>query len=578
MDCLRRDLIGFDAALDLLAHADADLVGRAPQLVPSAAGLERCEDDEALAAAHPPPEDPATATEVAALRDELARWPALDAAGRYADAERRYAAVVTRARATAHPPVLAPALFIHGEAVLNLGRAAEAEPLLTEAYHVARSVEDDMIAYQAAATLVRVVGFDLDRPDEALRWGKHAEVVLPRIPEGQRVRGMLFDAMSTIHRNLGDLEAAEAAQRRAVEEARRSEEGGWEHGGTMLGLAGILTHRGRFDQARLVAERALEILEGLRPEHPAIAIAHSKLAPILQAQGDLEQAIEHLRLAVEILERAYPQGHPQVAAAINNYGDTLVEAGRVDEGLRAIERSVDMFAELDPGSRRHMFVTKGLANALAEAGRVDEAIERYQQVLALQDDPVLRAQTLNDLGDTLRSQGRPDAAIERFEQAIAGLEQAYGDAHPELALPRANLGYSRLAQGRFTDAAAQFEAAARALADHDPDDPERLYALTGEGIARLGQGRRADALARLERASTLARSPAADPDEAALAHLALARALRERDGSEAEARVRILEADAAAAPGYDALRAELSAWLGEARALPSRSPPSQTSD
>ncbi len=560
IDCLRRHRIGLAAAIEILEQAEPDLAERVTTLVPGPSTLARCEDDEALAAAIPPPDDPTVALEVAAIRDELARWPALDAAGRYDEAAERFAPVVDRARATTYAPVIGTALFIYGEAVLNLGRAAEAEPLLSEAYMVARSSGDDFIAYQSAATLVRVVGFQLDRPEDALRWGKHAKVLLPQIPEGRRERGMVFDALSSIHRHLGDLESAEAMQRRAVEESRKAEDGGWEHGGTMMGLAGIIADRGRFDEARPLAERALQImLERRGPDHPSTGVAHSKLAPILEAQGHTDDAIEHRRKALEIFERAYPQGHPRIGAAANNYGDALMEAGRVNEALPHIERAVEIFGTLAPGSRRHMFVTKVLANALEQAGRVDDAIERYRQVLRTQHDPVLRAQTLSDLGDTLRSEGRMAEAIERFEEAISGLEEAHGDAHPELALPRSNLGYSLLMEGRFDDAVEQFEAAARAHAQQAEDDPERLHALMGQGIAELGRGRVDVAVTILERAVGLGRSAGADPNEVALARFALARALRTKGGADAKAN----ELEALAAE-YEEERAELDGLLSGA--------------
>jgi len=144
-----------------------------------------------------------------------------------------------------------------------------------------------------------------------------------------------------------------------------------------LGLA--LAHRGQVDEAIAHFRMALEI-------KPAFAVAHNNLGNALAGRGHFDEAIAHFRKAVEI--------KPDYAAAHNNLGNALAGRGQADEAIAHYRKAL----EIKPD---YALAHINLANALAGRGGLDEALAHYQQALGL-------ASARNDkaLADAIRARIR----------------------------------------------------------------------------------------------------------------------------------------------------------------------------
>ena len=100
---------------------------------------------------------------------------------------------------------------------------------------------------------------------------------------------------------------------------------------------------------------------------PGHAAAHTELGVLLQAQGDLDGAIQHHRRAAE--------ADPRSAIARNNLGAALRAAHRSREAVAALREA----AELE---RAPPEVLVNLGNALKDLGAFDEAADVFRRGIA----------------------------------------------------------------------------------------------------------------------------------------------------------------------------------------------------
>jgi Flp pilus assembly protein TadD len=170
--------------------------------------------------------------------------------------------------------------------------------------------------------------------------------------------------------------------------------------------------------------------------------------------------------------------HPENAAALNNLGRDLIDAGHVSDAAHILAEAV----RLEPAYVR---ARVNLGQALDRLGRPGDARAQYEFALRLRPD---QPDAHNGLGVDLMGEGRTAAAADEFQAAIRG--------RPDFADARSNLGAALLGLGRPAEAEAQFVEALRLR-------PGYVEALCNLGVARLRQHRAPEALAPLQEAVRL---------------------------------------------------------------------------
>lgn len=217
-------------------------------------------------------------------------------------------------------------------------------------------------------------------------------------------------------------------------------------------------------------EKAIEhytIALELQPDYP---LTHFNLANALRDAGRSDDAIAEYRLALKQRSR-YPQ-------ALINLGTVLMKVGRYDHAAKRFRAA----GKQDPQSTKAVY---NLGNALMKGGRLDDAESQFRK--AVQMDPGhVKARTM--LGLTMVKQGRLDDAAEAYRGAIR--------RNPRHVTAVANLGIVYEKQERWTEAAEQF----RKTIDIDPKYVLGHYRL---GKAFAGMGRHADAISSFEEALRL---------------------------------------------------------------------------
>jgi tetratricopeptide (TPR) repeat protein len=316
-----------------------------------------------------------------------------------------------------------PSLARRGRILLDLGRVEEAE----EAFGAVLELDPDSAAAHHGLGEVR---YEQGRLDEAI---ERFERALELQPEANA----LHYKLGLAYRKAGDMDRAR------------------EH--LTLNRSGEVVFP---DPLIAVLDR---FLHGSRP--------HVKAGNRAMEAGDLEQAAEHYREAVE--------ADAEDALAQYNLGFVLARLGRREEAESRFRRAI----ELDPDYRNAHF---NLASTLAEQGRWEEAAEHYRRSYEI------------DAEDRLAhlEWARALVALGRTEEAEDALRQVIGETRsyerPIAAEAHALLAALLEGRGLPAEAAEHYRRAAEL-------DPESVSAHRGLAGLLGRQGRFGDAAGHLER-------------------------------------------------------------------------------
>ncbi len=117
---------------------------------------------------------------------------------------------------------------------------------------------------------------------------------------------------------------------------------------TLNDEAASLHRQGRYDQAIVVAKKALEVAEQTEgPDHPDVATSLNNLAWMYYIQGRYAEAEPHFKRALAIREKALGPDHPDVAQSLENLAKLYRATDRAKEAealekraaaIRAIKR------------------------------------------------------------------------------------------------------------------------------------------------------------------------------------------------------------------------------------------------
>jgi serine/threonine protein kinase/tetratricopeptide (TPR) repeat protein len=260
---------------------------------------------------------------------------------------------------------------------------------------------------------------------------------------------------------LGQLDAADALARRALEERERLI--GPDAPATLetVHLLGMIAwSRGDAPAAVPLLARARDgRTAALGEHHPDAIESATQHANALAAAGRAAEAVPQLRALLQIQQECFGDASAEAAGAQRDLGAALAQVGAHKEAvtlLRAAwQRRVELIGANAPGTvATHAL----LASNLAKAGARDEAIPMLTDALALMERShgtrdLLTLSYRTRLGELLLEDGMQDAAIIQLELARDALLAGYGAGHPitrecEALLARASLAAARVNSGR----------------------------------------------------------------------------------------------------------------------------------
>jgi serine/threonine-protein kinase len=499
MACLHRAATDLQAVVRELAHADAELVGRAYQLTAGLPQLQRCADVEALQAEVEPPL-PQEAPAVEEVRLRVAEAKAARDAGRLAAAKERIDEAKAVLERVSYIPVHTEVMLEDAAIEDKKGDYPASEVALVSALRLATSARQWRELGDAARGLVSVVGFRQQRPDAGLVYLGIAEAAA----EGDLLR----------------------------------------EGAVAHALADVRQVQGRLDEAAAGHRRAAALREGaLGPDHVLVGTSHNSLGRVMYAQGRFEEAEAEFRWVLAHRLRTLGPEHPIATVARNNLGVSLNVMGRYDEARDELQQTLDARTRLLGSDHPETAATRGnLASALENLGQYEEAevlqresLRQLERTLGA-DHPDVGGIRAN-LSSTLISLGRYAEAETEARGAVSAFEATLGPDNPGTAMMRGLLANALVAQGKLAEAEVQQRRALEAReAALDPGHKDIAGSRFGLGSILLELDRPDEALVFAEQAWNHDQGDGVPVETRAKSAALLARALWAADKDPADRR------------------------------------------
>ncbi len=488
--CLDGKLRDLAAQTALLTAADVDVIKNAAQAAQSLPSPDECTTLDREASKLFQPDDPALATTVEQVRQQVAKARALGYAGKYDEGLVEIEAATETARTTQYLPAIAEAAVLLGELRERKMQPEPAREAYEEALYAAMAAGHALPEALAETGLLSLWGLHLNDTAFALRYGKQAEAVSTRLG------------------HLPQLDAAIALYR----------------GNTLMAA-------GRLEEALGELQRSVELAEGVASAERIQLAALNNLAAVHGQQGHYRESLDAFVRVLELTEERLGPWHPTVGTNHNNLGVTYAKLHDHERAIMHSERAIEIYTKaLGPD---HAELGRGYHNlgvVHAEHEDLEPAYESYRKALeiktrALGPDNMSVAFSANNVGDALVRLGRPAEAIAYFEDALRIWTAAQG-----------------------------------------PENPTNIFALVSLAEAHLALEQPGEAVPFIRRALTLAEVSEIDPVEIAKARFVAARAVWRSGGDPQEAR----ELAEQAKVGYEASErpspAELAAivaWIAK---------------
>jgi CHAT domain-containing protein/Tfp pilus assembly protein PilF len=220
-----------------------------------------------------------------------------------------------------------------------------------------------------------------------------------------------------------------------------------------------LQRAGKYDEARSLVERALEIRERLLgAEHPDVATGIDGLAGVYFDRGEYVKAEPLYLRALAIREKALGKDHPATAESLNNLAAVYTLQGKYGQAEPLYKRALDI-REKALGDD-HPDTATGIGNLgrlYHYQGKYGEAEPLYKRALnirekALGKDHPKTAESLNNLAVLYSAQGKYVEAEPLHKRALNIREKALGKTHPDTAQSLNNLALVYEYLGKYAEA------------------------------------------------------------------------------------------------------------------------------
>ncbi len=407
--CLGDHLGEMRTLVDVLSHADADVVKNAAAAVNALAPLRRCADAFALRAVAPPPADRAEAART--LRLEIARAKALCDAGHVNESLELARAASKASADLGYEPLTARALLRLGEAETEARHAEAASETLWQAEHVADRAKDDYARAHALTRRLYVEGFLLRHAERIPELDEAAAAAIARLGgdlelEGHRrhslgmglvERGSLVEAAVAFEEAVKLREKAHGAKSREVAKSRN-------------GLCLVASKRNDPEKTLKACKSALDLwTEILGPKHPDVALGMSNVGAALGDLDRYDEASAMYEASLEISEPALGADHPLVAITLSNLGDSLSKRGDHGRAIAVLLRARRIRESLPESSEPFTeVVLTNLGQAYLRAGDLPKARETLEDALqrvSQRTTPATRAEIALGLASALWGSG-----------------------------------------------------------------------------------------------------------------------------------------------------------------------------
>ncbi|NBB91884.1 MAG: tetratricopeptide repeat protein [Gammaproteobacteria bacterium] len=224
--------------------------------------------------------------------------------------------------------------------------------------------------------------------------------------------------------------------------------------------ANLLNLQGRYEEAAIAAERAIDWLDRFPRERPNSRVnALTNKALSLTRAGRPAESIDALEALLPLHERMYGIGSGEYLGALINLGATQHDAGNLAAAGQTLTRALELI-EAHPDAipaEQQLAVSMNLANVLnatGEQGRgeamIRESIGRAAELWSPEHVNVLKLEY--NLAELLNQQERFEEAREHASTTLEKKRRALGETHVFTLLTMDNLAVALGGLGRGREA------------------------------------------------------------------------------------------------------------------------------
>ena len=264
---------------------------------------------------------------------------------------------------------------------------------------------------------------------------------------------------------------------------------------SQLELASVLYATGRDPEAESLMRRAITCLERTAPDSLDLVKGRNNLAALMARRGDLEEAEQLYRQALEIKRLATGTESVEMAAGLNNLGAVLIRRGRPGDALPLLHQALNIRRRVRGSPHPETALTlSNIGQALEQIGDLEGSLSYNEDAAAMRrllyedGHPALLA-TLNNTGHLFHELGRLDEAEALLQEALAHAESRLGDSHPNTAILRRNLAAVLVDRGQYEPAEALVRQAIAGFEGNQPGGWRIADARSVLGACLAGQGR-----------------------------------------------------------------------------------------
>lgn len=226
-------------------------------------------------------------------------------------------------------------------------------------------------------------------------------------------------------------------------------------------LAGVLLEFGRFDEAQVLLDEALVVVDA-QGDAVASAKIRSTMARIHHGAGRHDVSLEMWSSAETVLAEELGKNHKDTLIVMHNRGIALKDIGRLSESEAVMRGVADRRIEsMGPDHPQTLVALDVLASVIQKQGRDQEAsvilrdvLDRRRRVLG--DEHFSTQLSEGNLAVTLIRLGQLDEAEVLTKHALAGHRARFGDGHSKTLILMGNLAYLLEDQGKVDEAAALY--------------------------------------------------------------------------------------------------------------------------
>ena len=409
------------------------------------------------------------------------------------------------------PQNAAELLNIVGESQLNIEQYDAARITFAKAIEIAGHMQppDEALIAMARTGLGWVAINDGEREKVRTLLDQALPVLRAHQPSTAPEYAEALQLLASLESDEGNLDVAIASNREAVKVLNAAY--GPQNSETVLtkrNLALSLVLAKQFGEARPLLEQTLHDARAMSPSGERLALLamnESTYARLLIETGEVEKAIEHLHLGIDLATKAYGEKSQAVSAQLSLLTRAQARLGQLNEAIATATRAYELS---EPGETSARLATN-LGRHTMLARKVPETIEALRRAIALEKEhdkgkgswlPLAQS----DYGIALALSGRMSEAKAVLDENLPLAEASAATG----ALPSAwnAIGQLQQLQFRWADSEISFRKALEHTTESVPVQKFRTDAILGIGIARLELGHPTDAEQWLRQADTAARA------------------------------------------------------------------------